>query len=296
MVGMPSGPGVSVVSPASAEQSGFTLVETLIALVLSSIIIVLVSHTFLVQNQFYATQTQRVRAQDNVRAATELLASEIRNVSVGGIVVAGARTLTIRSPMTVGIFCDINGSSNNGEVMTQGGEAAVETDEVAGLALRIGSTWSFVNVTWASVNGGDASSARNCFRNGADTVGARDDFHRFTNLNTVFSGLAPAQGDAVMVFRETTFTIRQSQLDPTRLALYRQPYDGDAVEFATGMDTTAQFQFRTTGGSFVDSLTSGLTNVDAVRIVVDAVQPAPTGGAEDVRFGWSVNVPLRRVR
>jgi len=296
MVGAQNRPGVRVVREARAERSGFTLVETLIALVLSSFMIVLVSHTFLVQNEFYATQTLRAGAQDNVRSATELLASEIRDVAAGGVVVAGARTLTIRSPMTVGILCDINGSSNNGDVMTQGGEAAVETDEVAGLALRIGSTWSFVNATWGSVNGSDATSARNCFSNGADTVGARDDFHRLTNLNTVFSELTPTQGDAVMVFRETTFTIRQSQLDPTTLALYRQPYSGNAVEFATGMDTTAQFQFRTIGGSFVDSLTSELSNVDAVRIVVETLEPAPTGGADDVRFGWSVTVPLRSVR
>lgn len=296
MVSAHRGPGAPIVSAARAERFGFTLVETLIALVLSSFMIVLVSHTFLVQNQFYATQTLRAGVQDNVRAATELLASEIRDVAAGGVVVAGARTLTIRSPMAVGILCDMNGSSNDGEVMTQGGEAAVEADEVAGLALRIGSTWSFVNATWASVNGGDASSARNCFSNGADTVGARDDFHRFTNLNTVFPELTPTQGDAVMVFRETTFTIRQSQLDPSTLALYRQPYGREAVEFATGMDTTAQFQFRTTGGLFVDSITSELANVDAVRIVADAVKPAPTGGADDIRFGWSVNVPLRYIR
>ena len=61
-------------------RHGFTLVETLIALVLSSFLMVLVSHAFLVQNQFYATQTLRVGAQDNVRAATELMAAEVRNV------------------------------------------------------------------------------------------------------------------------------------------------------------------------------------------------------------------------
>jgi Tfp pilus assembly protein PilW len=101
------------VSPGAARvRAGFTLVETLIALVLSMVILLLVSHTFLVQNQFYATQTLRVGAQDNVRAATELMASEVRNVAEGGVVVAGARTLTVRSPMAIGVLCDVSGSGH----------------------------------------------------------------------------------------------------------------------------------------------------------------------------------------
>lgn len=276
--------------------SGFTLVETLIALVLSSFIIVLVSHTFLVQNRFYATQTLQVGAQDNVRSATELVAAEIRNAAEGGVVVAGARTLTVRSPMAIGVLCDVSGGGNDGDLMTEGGQAAIDVDEVAGVALRGVSGWTFVNATWGTLNGSDASSANNCFANGADTLEARDQFHRLTNLNSMFSSPSVIEGDVLMLFRETTFTVRQSQLDTTTLALYRQPRGGAAVEFATGIDTTAQFQYRTGGGSYADTLTSGLVNVDAIRIVADARLPAPTGGAADVRFGWSVNVPLRTIR
>ena len=100
-----------------------------------------------------------------------------------------------------------------------------------------------------------------------------------------------------MLFRETTFSIRTSQLDPTTLGLFRSDFGGTAVEFATGIDTTAQFQYRTSAGSYVDTVAAGsLPNVDAVRLVLDARKPPATGGAEDVTFGWSVNVPLRNVR
>ena len=58
---------------------GFTLIETIIALVLSSVVILLVSSTFLVQNNYYSSQTQRTGVHDNARAATELIASEIRS-------------------------------------------------------------------------------------------------------------------------------------------------------------------------------------------------------------------------
>ncbi len=280
--------------PLGAGRRGFTLVETLIALVLSSFVIMLVSHAFLVQNRFYATQTLRTGAQDNARAATEIISREIRGVVEDGVVVAGARTLVIRSPMVIGVVCS-RPDAMTSDVMTEGGQSAIDTGEVGGLAIRGATSWDYQNTTWATVDGTDTGSPGACFGNGADTVGARDDFHRLGSLNTVFT-TTPVEGDVVMVFRETTFTIRQSQLDSTTLALFRTPYGGAAVEFATGMDTTAQFQYRTGGTTYADTISTALGTIDVIRIVAEARKPAPTGGVDDITFGWSVNVPLRNIR
>lgn len=278
-----------------AARGGFTLVETLIALVLSSFVIALASHSFLVQNQFYALQTLRVGVQDNARAATELVAREVRNTAKDGVVVAGARTLTVRSPMVMALVCYRQGSAN-ADVLSEGGQGALETNAVAGVALRNDSTWEYVTSTWASLDGTDTNSPIECESNGADTVGVRNDFYRLNGVNSVFTGGVQA-GDVLMLFRETTFSIRTSELDPTTLGLFRADYGATAVEFATGIDTTAQFQYRTSAGSYVDTVTAGsLSAVDAVRIVLDSRKPPATGGTEDVTFGWSVNVPLRNVR
>ncbi|KPJ84035.1 MAG: hypothetical protein AMS19_02245 [Gemmatimonas sp. SG8_23] len=276
-------------------RGGFTLVETLIALVISSFLVVLVSHAFLVQNGFYSLQTLRVGVQDNTRAATELVAREVRNVPRDGVVVAGSRTLTIRSPIVVGTVCNRQGAAQV-DVMTEGGEAAVPVDEVAGVALRNDSTWEYGIRSWPALDGNDNQSANNCAANGADTVGARDDFHRLVGMNALFPG-AVAEGDVLMLFRETTFTIRTSQLDSTTLALFRADYGEAPVEFATGIDTTAHFEYRTSAGTYADTvLAADLSTVDVVRIVAESRKPPATGGADDVRFGWSVNVPLRNVR
>ena len=106
----------------------------------------------------------------------------------------------------------------------------------------------------------------------------------------------PSEGDVLALFRETTFTIQQSQLDTLSLGLFRTPYGGVPVEFATGIDTTAHFEYRTAGGMFDTLSAAAVVGVDAVRIVAEARKPAPTGGQEDVRFGWSVTVPLRNIR
>lgn len=263
-------------------------------MVLSSFVIALVSHTFLVQNRFYATQTLRSGVQDNVRAATELMAREIRSTAEDGVVVAGPRTLTIRSPLAVFVLCNRSGG-NDADIMTDGGEAALDTGEVAGLALRNDSTWEYYNASWSSMNDNNSDAAEDCADNGADTTGAGAQFHRIDDLGSIFPS-APSEGDVLMMFRETTFSIRPSQLDTTTFALFRTVFGKAPVEFATGMDTTAQFQYRTGGSTYTDTVPTAVGTIDAVRIVADARKRAPTGGVDDITFGWAVNIPLRNIR
>ena len=271
---------------------GFTLIETLVAMLLSSVLIILVSTTFLVQNQYYSGQTLHAGAQDNARVATERVASELRTVSTGGVVVAGQRTLTVRSPIVITSICSRQGGGD-GDVHTEGGEVGLDTGEVAGVALRdsLTGTWTYRSATWSYLNG-SAPSADRCYASGADTVGARAEFHRIGHLDDFVP--TPVVGDVLMLYRETTYKIQDSQLDPGRLGLFRRRYGGSFVEFATGMDTTAQFQYRTGGSTYADTvLAASLPAIDAIRIVADARKPATTGGREDVTFGWGVNVALR---
>lgn len=276
------------------RRGGFTLVETLIAMVLATILMGLVSHAFLVQNEYYATQIARAGVQDNVRAATALVAREVRTSVEDGIVTAGARTLTVRSPIVVGLVCNSLGSS--GAVQTEGGEAALPTGEVRGMALRNDSTWEYVNNTWASLNGADGSSAADCASNGADTLGAIQDFHQLNAMDGFASSVN--LGSVVMLYREITYTIETSVLDPSTLGLFRTVWGAPAIEFATGIDTTSQFQYRTAGTStYADTVNAASVGlIDAVRFVAEGRRPPVTGGRDAISFGWSVNLPIRSLR
>lgn len=278
------------------RREGFTLVETVIALVLSSIVILLVSTTFVVQSQFYSMQTLFAGAHDNARSATDRVASELRSVMDSGIIVAGRRTLTVRSPIALAVVCAPQGGGQ-AHVHIDGGTASLDTAEVAGVGWLDQATgvWSYRNATWSYISNPGGGSANQCESNGADTVGATSHFRRLRRFNLLF-GPTPGRGDVILLFRQTTFKIDASQLEVGRLALFRQVYGGSLVEFATGMDTTAQFQYRTGGSSYADTITSAsLGAIDAVRIVADARKPARSGGQDDVTFGWSVNIALRNV-
>lgn len=256
-------------------------------------VVILVSTTFLVQNQYYSEQVRRTGVHDNARAATQLMAAEIRSVMEDGITVAGKKTLTVRTPIVIAGVCNISGSST--DVYTVGGESAIDTAEVAGVALRDTLTggWTYANANWSTINGSGGTPAASCATNGADTAGVASNFHRLSGL----SGLTgmPVEGDLVMIFRETKFTIETSVMDTTTLGLFRQVYQDSTIEYATGIDTTAQFAYRVSG-SFVDTVATGLDGIDVVRIVADSRKAAVTGGVDDVTFGWTVDISLRNVR
>ena len=266
--------------------------ETIVALLLSSMVIILVSTTFLVQNQYYSMQTLHAGAHDNARVATERIAGEIRSVMEGGFVVAGRRTLTVRSPIVVGMVCDRE--SDAAHVHFEGGAAGLDTDEVAGVAVRDSTTgaWTYAAATWAAIDAGSTGAATSCAAEGALTTGATGEFHKIGPLDALFADVPP-EGVAVMLYRETTFKILASQLDPGRLGLFRRANGGSFVEFATGMDANTRFQYRTGGATYADTvLAASLGAIDAVRIDAEARKPARSGGQRDVPFGWSVTVAL----
>lgn len=262
------------------------------ALVLSSIVVILVSGVFLVQNEYYAAQISRAQAHDNVRMVTELLSSELRSVMEDGIVVAENKRLVVRSPMLVGVVCAVQGG-NQSYVHMEGGRENVDSLEMGGFARWDGAGgWTYYSTTWNAIKQ-NGSAAGRCEQNGADTTGISDEFFRLKGLQSYLGG-PPDVGDVIMFYREIEYLFDTSTMDPASVALYRGKYGDDLSEYATGMDSTAGFEYRTGGASYATSVTGGsLGDVDAIRIVAQARKRVAAGGAEDVTYGWSVNIPLR---
>jgi hypothetical protein len=212
-----------------------------------------------------------------------------------GFRVAGNRTLTIRSPVRLFAVCGVTGI--NVYVHSEGGESILPTAEIAGVGWldQSNGDWDYRTATWSYVDGTGGTPAGSCANSGADTTWATSEFHRIRRLFLLF-GAVPDLGDVLMLYRETTFKIQNSVLEPGTLGLFRASYGQPLVEFATGMDATAKFQYRTGGSTYADTITSAnLASIDAVRIVADARRRAESGGQDDVTYGWSVNLLLRNI-
>jgi len=271
---------------------GFTLVESIIALVLSSLVIMLVSTTFLVQNRYQARQVALAAVHDYARAATEVVASDLRSSMRGGIILAANKSITVRSPVAVGAVCGHAGTLV--DVYLDGGVAQLDIGEVAGAAIHRAATgtWDYERADWSFLNGGSLGSAARCAGQGADTTGVSGSFHA---IRDPFTG-TPAVGDLVMLFRETTYSVAPSVLEPRAHGLFREPYGRSAVEVVSGLDSIAEFRYRTGGTTYQAAVTgTGVPDIDAVRLVFEARRPGESGPGTDATFGWGRNVLLRNV-
>lgn len=280
------------------KRAGFTLVEAIVALGISSLIVVLVSTVFLVQNRYYALQLQRSRAHDNARTATELISADLRSVMRGGFVLAGRDRMVVRAPLALAVVCDVAPGSRI--VVHLGTSAAgLDTAQVAGFAVRDpgASRWSYYDIpSWSTIRQPGGRPSRDCADNGADTIGVPGTFQRLRRLDDYAPSL-PVLGDVLMLYGEIEIRYRQSVMDSSTVGLFRGPYGQTLQELVTGMDTTAHFQYRAGTPGYVSTVTgAGLDAIDAVRLVTRTHEKPETGGQSDLTYGWAVNFFLRNSR
>lgn len=277
------------------RQAGFTLVEALVALLISTGVVILASNLFLVQSDFYSFLLQRSRVQDNARAVLEVVGGEVQGVTLNGLVEAGEREMTIRVPQTMAAVCAESGSDVHVHFSTPGSLEPSAAEGLGGLD-RLNGTWSYGsgNVGGAITDVGPASAAA-CALAGADTLGATGAFARIVSPSS-FTGLVHTVGDVLMVYEEVEFVIDTSTLDPNLLALYRGPAGGTLTEYATGLSADARFQYWTPGGAgtWRDDLGASLLDqAQRVRIVASTHQPAQSGSGTDAGFSVTLDLPLR---
>ncbi|MCH8811054.1 MAG: prepilin-type N-terminal cleavage/methylation domain-containing protein [Gemmatimonadetes bacterium] len=266
------------------RRAGFTLLEAIVALTLSSVIVTLVSSVFLTQNNFYRTVVQRTRVQDNLRVVTDLIASEIRGVAGGGVTIAESGRLVVHLPIAMGGVC--HRQNQHGRVHMPG-LSEINGDEVAGYARQdANGDWVYTPNTWSTLlESSGPNDADECLtRSGADTVGAIDDFARFNIPG------GTTLGEVIMVYRDVEFEIDDSELDPQTLAVYRKVTGDSRREFATGITSDTKFQYRLPMGTYQNSITgASLVDIEKIRVITSA----SGRGAGAYSYEWTVGIPLR---
>jgi prepilin-type N-terminal cleavage/methylation domain-containing protein len=89
----------------SRARGGFTLVELMIALTVGGLVATMVLSAMMQQGRLARLQGSSEEAQQNVRAAIELLASELRSVPREGLIHAGTSRMIVRVPVAIGLLC-----------------------------------------------------------------------------------------------------------------------------------------------------------------------------------------------
>jgi type II secretory pathway component PulJ len=87
-------------------ESGFTIVELLVGIVVSSIAIAGLVGMFIGASRLFGTWESRRTARDVVQGAAQLLSADLRRVeTTGGIEAASDSTITLRVPYAMGLVC-----------------------------------------------------------------------------------------------------------------------------------------------------------------------------------------------
>lgn len=260
---------------------------------ISAILILLVSTLFVVQNDYYNYVRERAQTQDAARSVSELVASEVRSIPAGAVLVADSTRMVVRKPLGVGVVCGFIGRDH--AVHLPGGSAGVDTAAVSGFAVKDSTgSWVFTTASWPSIYEGTSAAATTCAGEGADTTDARDEFLRFDDLASMASDSTDL-GDPVLLFRSLEITFATSALDSTTTALYIGTYGGTLEEFATGMAPDAHFSYRTGDTLHTVSVTGGdLAEIDGVRVHAWA-EAAPTAARSTTEFDLTAEFRLRNV-
>jgi prepilin-type N-terminal cleavage/methylation domain-containing protein len=275
------------------DRGGFTLPEAIIALTISSVLVLLVGTLFRVQNDFFSHVFLRSQVQENARSTAETIATELRSVGANGFLLADSTRMAFYSPLAIGMVC--GAESNDVVIHLPGGIAALDTTEVGGFAYRNPSTrWSYYEHTWSQLKLTGGAPAATCYANGADTTGVSSEFVRlaYVDNDTGFS-LAALRGASIAIVRKTEFKFAQSQLVEGDRALYWGTYGGTLRELVTGVSEDAHFEFRYFSTTWAKYATgTNLANVDAVRVVAESIGRGETSGQLNYDFGFTVDIPL----
>ncbi|HET7321226.1 MAG TPA: type II secretion system protein, partial [Longimicrobiaceae bacterium] len=121
-----------------AERRGFTLVELLVALVISGILAAIILQLLQGQTRFTRVQSAREEVQQNARAVVELLAGELRGVPGGdALVQATADSVTARVPRVWGVVCTTPATSSRLQVVLASDGADLTPTDSTGLVVEL---------------------------------------------------------------------------------------------------------------------------------------------------------------
>lgn len=268
-------------------DAGFTLLEAIVALSLSGLIVLLVTASFVAQNDYYAYIMDRQVVQETARSVVEYVATELRAVTADGFTAAEEERLAVRQPVGLGAAC--GSAAGNSYVHLTLDLAELDTDEVTGYAIRDGEgRWAYTTASWSSMSSGAGDPAAECADRGADTAGVADEYRSLQ-----LGDPPPDPGTVVLLFRELELEIDESELMPGTRALFARIGGGGSMELGTGLTEEAGFRYLL-DGSYVSTVSGAdLSRIKGVRLMMEA-----ESAREQPPFAYALtlDVPLTNAR
>jgi prepilin-type N-terminal cleavage/methylation domain-containing protein len=268
---------------------GFTLVEVMITIVVASVLGGALLTLVVGQQRFYTTSDNALLAQQNVRAAVDLVAAELRMASPEDIVRAQSDSVVVRFDLMRAVVCDTLGGGQADIFVYDSVTNANLVSSFRGTAYSGPYDSAFVygdsfTPTVASTGG---TAQTNCRNNGADPNGtaASGDFRRTSGWAAEY-GITPLRGSLVRWYGLLSYRFGASTSVSGSDAIWR-----NNQELVSPFESGAQFQYVMASGSVQNSVSG--PNLDKIREIRVVVIATGEGSAFNVRRPVTYDIPLR---
>lgn len=275
--------------PQRSSRSGFTLIEALIALVISGLVASALISLLVGQSRFYERTDDAIYAEQSLRATFDLMSAELRVAGAPDLVAAEEDSVTVRFDVARAVVCD----------SVDADEAALfvyDTITNANLpASFVGTAYSgpwesdydYADGWTGSVSETGSGPRAVCTAAGAPGTGTDDLYLAITGWSGHFADGVPDRGSVVRRYRALTYRFGASSFFTSRTALWR-----GSQELVGPFEDGAGFSYVMDDGSVETSVSgSDLEDVTAIRVTATAV------GDGANRFGVSrsmeFDIPFR---
>lgn len=192
------------------DRSGFTLIEVLVSLIISSLVVGVIFQLMEGQSRYVQMQSAREEVQQNSRAALDLIGSELRTVPHGdGLEMATADSIRLRAARVWGVVCQAPSGGSVVVRMPALANASYSTNDGTSFAANVatstgGSDWTDeVRVTGV----GDPTNS-GCLLGGEAALPPEVEVRTLDLAGTPYgaaSGNPPAAGDVFYLYDEVTY-------------------------------------------------------------------------------------------
>lgn len=271
---------------------GFSLAELMVALVVAGIIGVALTRLLINQSRFVAAQNGYMQARAAARAGFNVLVTELRMVTFGGLVAAAADSITARVPYAFGLLCGRPSGGWQSIALLPMDSANFASAFLGGWAWRDSTaTWRFRPLAIHFTVTTD-----DCFPATDSAVALVPNGKR---IRIFPNDPAAEAGSPAYLFQQVTYRIGASSQVPGRLALWRRAGLWAAEELVVPFDSASSFRFLV-GGALADQTAApaSLDSIKGIRLrLIGQSEARPEGRSDVTEFDLTTDIVfMNRVR